>query len=151
MTNFEMASLFAELADIMELAGENHFKIQAYRKAATAIEKYDNEIQNMSPEMIEDISGIGKAISEKIETAKTSGTFPTLEKWRQSGYASFHPLLQIPGMNMRKVRALLKDLSIASVDDLSRSVESGQLEKYSKLPHETVSILKEFSKQNAKK
>jgi DNA polymerase (family 10) len=150
MTNIDMASLFTELADIMELAGENHFKIQAYRKAAVTIEGLDTDIQIMTTESISKIPGIGKAILEKIETAKISGNFPTLEKWRQSGYGTFLPLLKVPGLNMRIVRSLLIDLKISSIDDLCSAVVSGELEKYNKLPYETVNILKKFSIQNAK-
>ncbi len=126
MTNKDLASLFVELADIMEIAGENHFRILSYRKAAVNIAVLDRDITAMSSEEIEAIPGVGKAISEKIQTALKDGTFPTLEKWRATGYASFRPLLARPGITLRKLAAAIKLLKVESVDDIKQMIERGE-------------------------
>jgi DNA polymerase (family X) len=141
MTNCELAMLFTELADIMEIAGEDHFKIRAYRNAAKVIVGHARSIQDMPSGEIGELSGIGKAISEKIDLAKTTGTFPTLEKWRGSPFAAFQPLLGIPAINMRKLRGLLKDMHVSTVDELIAAIHAGRLMTYGKLNPETRSRL----------
>jgi DNA polymerase (family 10) len=75
------------LADLMELAGENFFKIRAYRKAAETIRGLLRPLKEIPPTEIANLPGIGKAIADKIASALETGAFPTLVKWRQSGYA----------------------------------------------------------------
>ena len=122
MNNGKIAVLFEELADIMEIAGENYFKIKAYRNAYVTISHLPQWLDQMPSEKIIDIPGIGKAIYEKIQAALKSGTFPTLEKWRQNGFASFRPLLAMPDMNMRKLRTLIKSFNLSTIEDLKNAV-----------------------------
>lgn len=128
MTNKEMASLFVELADIMEIAGENHFRILSYRKAAANIAGLERDINVMSSEEIEAIPGVGKAISDKIQTALKDGTFPTLEKWRATGFASLRPLLKGSGITIRKLAAAIKLLKVESIDDIKQMIMRGKLQ-----------------------
>jgi DNA polymerase (family 10) len=128
MTNQKLASLFVELADIMEIAGENHFRIRSYRKAAANIANLDRDIKAMSPEEIEAIPGVGKAIFDKIQTALKDGTFPTLEKWRATGYASLRSLLKRPAITPRKLSAAIRLLKVESIDDIKRMIMRGELQ-----------------------
>ena len=131
MTNEELASLFIELADIMEISGDDFFKTLAYRKAAENIEKLERNLFEMSESEIKSLSGIGKAIFEKIKTALESGTFPTLEKWRATGYKSFLQLLKINGVTPKKLGNLLKSLRIESFDDIKKLIDKGEFQKLS--------------------
>ncbi len=137
MTNRQLAALFDELADIMEIAGENHFKIRAYRNASRAISNSHDNIGEMPPEKLQKIVGIGKAISEKIQSAGETGTFTALEKWRRSGFASLRPLLSIPDFSIRKLRGMMKALDISSIDDLKKASADGRLSLYDKLDLKT--------------
>jgi len=142
--NAQIALLFEELADIMELAGENYFKIRAYRNAAAAIKAMTKPLQSLSHENIGETPGIGKAISQKIRTAITTGTFPTLEKWRQSGYATLLPLIKIDRLDIRKLRGIIKASNISSIDDMKISIDSGSFDSYMKLDSETKERIKNF-------
>jgi DNA polymerase (family X) len=133
MKNTQLAALFEELADIMEIAGEDHFKIQAYRRASLIILSSPENIADMTSEKLQQIPGIGKAIAGKIGEAKEKDTFATLEKWRQTGFASLRPLLGIPGLTARKLRELIKDLNISSAEDLKISIADGRLSMYDNL------------------
>ena len=137
MTNLELASLFDELADIMEIAGENHFKIRSYRNASGAISHSQDRIAEMPFEKLVSITSIGKAIAEKIGAAGRTGTFPALERWRQSEYSTLRPLLRIPGFTMRKLRILMKDFGISSIIDLQKLKADEEYKAYSKLDTET--------------
>ena len=151
MTNKHIASLFDELANIMEIAGENPFKIRAFRNASKAIVNLDRNVEEMNREELHEIPGIGDAISEKIESAKESGTFPTLEKWRQSGYAKFYPLLSVSGLTAREVHKLIKDLSLSFVDELRAQIADGKLENYGKIDSGKLRRLREYLDQNSRK
>lgn len=129
MNNKEMAALFEELADIMEIAGEDFFKILSYRKAAESIVKLKDSITEMSVQKIGGIPGVGKAISEKIQAALDKGTFPTLEKWRATGFGTLRPLLRLEGVTPRKLSNLLRSLRIEKIDDIRRLVEKGEFQK----------------------
>jgi DNA polymerase (family 10) len=126
MTNSELAALFVELADTMEIASENHFKIRSYRKAAVNISELNRSVEGMTSGEIRDIPGIGKAIFEKISEALLTGTFPTLEKWRASGYTSFLPLLEMPGVTTRKLGVAISKLKTESMVDMKDLVDRGQ-------------------------
>jgi len=137
MTNSEIASLFDELADIMEIAGENHFKIRAYRQASIVISVSDENIVDLPPEKLRQISGIGKAIAGKIIEAGEKGTFATLEKWRQTGFATLKPLLGIPGVNIKIIRAMIRDFKISSLDDLKKVIAVEKFLLYDKINEKT--------------
>lgn len=129
MTNSELAALFDELADIMEIAGENHFKIRSYRKAAVNISDLNRPVESMTSEEIKTIPGIGKAIFEKISDTLKTGTFPTLEKWRARGYTSFLFLLEKPDMTPRRIGTAINRLKVESMDDIKELVDSGKTER----------------------
>jgi DNA polymerase (family 10) len=129
MTNSEIRALFAELADIMEIAGENHFKIRSYRKAADNISHLDRPVESMTSEEIKAIPGIGKAIFEKIGEALKTGTFPTLEKWRATGYSSLMPLLELPDVTPRKLGTAISKLKVVSMDDIRILIDSGHAQQ----------------------
>lgn len=144
MNNGQIAALFEELADIMEIAGENYFKIRAYRNVAVTISILPNDLSKLRPEEINEIPGVGKAISEKIQEASKNGTFPTLEKWRQSGYATFRPLLSIPEINMRKLRTLIKKFNLTSIDQLKKINSEGSLNRQTGLDEKSIESLTTF-------
>lgn len=148
MTNKQIASFFRELADIMEMAGENQFKVRAYRKAAELIPSLAVDITSMPPERLRNVPGIGKAIAEKIEAAGSEGTFPTLEKWRHSGFAEFLPLLEISGLTPRKIQGMIKDLGLSNINDLRSAARDGRLDGHKKVDNGIKSKLREFMSKN---
>jgi DNA polymerase (family X) len=143
--NPELAALFTELADIMELAGENFFKIKAYRQAATAIEHSGDNITELPSEMLLAMPGIGKAIAEKIAAARTSGTFPTLEKWRVTGFATFLTLSQkSPLLTIKIIRKLIKELKLKSFFDLKTAINNGKIDQIESIDQKTKMKIKEL-------
>ena len=143
MSNSEIAALFEELADLMELAGENYFKIRAYRNAAETIRGLSAPLKEMPPMEIGELPGIGKAITDKIASALESGAFPTLVKWRQTGYASLRPLAGFDGMNILLLRRMIKDLNLRSLDDLKKTFDDGTFDAYKKVDSKMKTSIKE--------
>lgn len=144
IANSDIAALFTELADIMELAGENFFKLKAYRQAAEIIEKSGDNIAQLPSEKLLAMPGIGKAISEKIAAAGITGTFPTLEKWRVTGFATFLPFSRkSPLLSIKVLRKLIKDLELKSYDDLKKAIFDGRIDKIEKLDSEIIAAIRE--------
>jgi DNA polymerase (family 10) len=146
MTNVEISALFEELADLMELAGENHFKVRAYRNAATTIASQGRPLAEMAEDEIRGLTGIGEAIAGKIGTALATGTFPTLEKWRQSRRASLRPIARLDGIGTRKLRVMIEDLNIESIEDLKKTMDQKRLDAYKKLEINSKKAIKEYLK-----
>lgn len=145
VTNAEIAALFEELADIMELAGENYFKVKAYRNAAEAIRRQPGDLSQMTAEDVSKIPGVGDAISAKIAAAIATSTFPTLEGWRRNSHLSLRPLLTVQGVTMRQIRGMIKTLGISSMDDLKAAVTDGRLDSYKKLDNETRNLIEQLT------
>jgi len=144
MSNSELASLFEELANIMEIAGENIFKIRSYRTAAENIENHPIQLAEMTNSDIDSIPGVGKAIRDKIRNAIDTGSIPTLEKWRATGFATFMPLLSIKGVTARKLFVLLKEMQIFNFDEFKMTIESGDYGKLDKGNKKMIQLIESY-------
>ncbi len=81
MNNKEIARVFADIADLLELKGENPFKIRAYQKAARAIEHLPVEVEQLVREdRLREIPGVGEAIARKTTELVTTGRLEYYEK-----------------------------------------------------------------------
>lgn len=118
MTNKEIAGAFQELGNLMELHGENPFKIRSYQNAYLTLRKWGQPLTEMSPEDRADIPGVGKAIADKITQLLASGTMETLEKYRDVTPEGVREMLAIKGLGPKKVATLWKDLGVESPGEL---------------------------------
>ena len=105
MKNFEIAYIFNDIADMLEIKGENLFKIRAYRKAAHAIENLPTEIEELAVESrLQEIDGIGKALEEKIREIINTGTCRYYEELKKEFPRGLVKMLQIPGLGAKKIK-----------------------------------------------
>jgi DNA polymerase (family 10) len=128
LTNADLARIFHEIGDILELQGELGFKTVAYHRAADAIGRSPVDVVSAyrsgnAPR----IPGVGKAISDKIEELATTGQMRYLDRLRAEIPASLIDLLQIPGLGPKTVRQLHADLGIETLDGLREAAETGRL------------------------
>ena len=128
LTNGDLARIFHEIGDMLELKGELVFKTVAYHRAADAIGRSPSDIVSAyragTPPQI---PGVGKAISDKLAELATTGHLAFYDRLRAEVPPSLVELLRIPGLGPKTVRQLNTDLGIGSVDDLRRAAESGRL------------------------
>ncbi len=128
LSNAELARIFHEIGDMLEVKGELVYKTVAYRKAADAIAHSPVEIAKA---YLDDrpprIAGVGEAISKKIEELARTGRLEFHERLRQEVPPSLVALLAIPGVGPRTVRRLHDELGIVTMDELRRAAESGRL------------------------
>jgi DNA polymerase (family 10) len=120
----EVARLLRELGHRIELSGDSPFKARAYFRAAESLMALTEPLALVVAQgRLREISGVGAAIAEKIETMHRTGQHRTLDRLRQEAPASALALLTVPGLNAQKARLLFQDLkidSLASLEDAAR-------------------------------
>ncbi|MDX1942658.1 MAG: PHP domain-containing protein [Saprospiraceae bacterium] len=127
MTNKEIAKAFQFLGEIMELHGENPFKIKSYQSAYITLRKLDQPLAEMSEEEIANIKGVGKAIAGKIRELLDNGKMETLEKYKEMTPSGVQEMLNIAGFGPKKVLTVWKDLGVESVGELLYAVNENRL------------------------
>lgn len=133
MDKHDVAHLFDEIAILLELQGENPFKVRAYHNAARSLENLEEELEGVIKEnRLQDLPGIGESLAEKIATLVLTGHLPYYEELKKSLPEGLLKLLKIPGLGAKKVKALYDELGIKSVDQLLESCRKGEV---AQLPH----------------
>jgi DNA polymerase (family 10) len=127
-TNGDLARIFHEIGDILEVKGELVFKTVAYHRAADAIARAPFDVaEAYAAGDRRPIAGVGRAIGDKIVELATTGHMAVHDRLRAEIPASLVGLLRIPGVGPKTVRLLHEGLGIESLDDLRRAAEAGHL------------------------
>jgi DNA polymerase (family X) len=132
MQNAEVAQLFDELADLLEIQGANPFRVRAYRNAARTVGDLKESIADLAADpdrRLDDLPGIGKDLAEKIHTIIKSGNLPQLEELREQIPEGVVQMLRLPGLGPKKAAVLFSELSITSLDQLKQAAENGAVAK----------------------
>jgi DNA polymerase (family 10) len=148
--NMEVAKVFDEYADILEIQGANPFRVRAYRNASRMIGDLPESIADIACDTqrsLEDLPGIGKDLAEKICAIVKTGEFPQLVEARSAVPASALEMLRIGGLGPKKVAVLMKELSIRTVDDLRRAAENGEIAKLKGFGEKTEQAILEGASQ----
>ncbi|MDX6695091.1 MAG: polymerase [Blastocatellia bacterium] len=132
MDNDEIAERFNRLANLMEIRGDDRYRIRSYRNAAEIIETWPTPMKTIADEAgakgLQEIPGVGKAISSKIIELLTGGTFEAWEKLIAETPATTLDLLKVSGIGIKTAATLHQQFKIASIDDLKKFVAGGGLE-----------------------
>jgi DNA polymerase (family 10) len=127
-TNGDLARIFHEIGDILEVKGELVFKTVAYHRAADAIGRAPFDVaEAYATGDAPKIPGVGQAISDKITELVTTGRMAFLDRLRAEVPASLVALLRIPGIGPRTVRLVYEQLGIETIEDLRQAAEAGTL------------------------
>ena len=128
MTKDQVASALREIGTILELQGENPFKCRAYLNGARTLETSATDLTELvRTNRLGELPGIGDALRDKITTLITTGKLPYLEELRSSIPAGLLPLLDLPGLGPKKLRALRDKLKIESLEALTQACQDGRL------------------------
>lgn len=130
MTNKEIASLFNELAALMELHGENAFRIKSYANAYLNIRKTDVSLAELSLDQLSSIKGIGKTIAEKIVQIQKTGSFDSLEQLRLQTPDGVRAMLRIKGVGPKKILVFWKEMGIETIGELMYACKENRLIHY---------------------
>jgi DNA polymerase (family 10) len=139
LKNSEVAKVFQDIADLLELKGENVFKIRAYQKAARAIEYHPRELKVMidDGEDLQSIPGVGEAIAKKATELITTDKLGYYENLKAEFPQGITNLLAIPGIGPKTANKLSNELGISSVDELERAINEGRVAQLFRLGEKT--------------
>jgi DNA polymerase (family X) len=144
LTNGDLARIFHDIGDMLEVKGELVFKTVAYHRAADAIGR--SPVDLVAAYRSGDrprIPGVGAAISDKIAELATTGRMAFYEKLRAEIPPGLVALLQIPGLGPRTVRQLHGELKIESIEELRSAAEAGLLRNLRGLSERTEALVLE--------
>jgi len=128
MTNEQIADILSNIARLLQLKGENPFKLRAYENAARVIESYPGSIASVAAAGgLEEIEGIGKAIAEKITTLSATGHLEYYDHLKEEFPADILTLFEIPGLGAKKIKALYEALGVHSITKLERCCQDGSV------------------------
>lgn len=127
MKNQQIAKIFNEIAELLELKGENVFRIRAYRRAAQNIDGLSKDVASLSEEELTAIPGIGKDLGGKIREYLETGRIAKHEELKKEIPAGVLNLLRVPGLGPKKAKQFYDTLKIKSIDELEAAIRSGRL------------------------
>lgn len=141
MTKNDIADVLSEIGTLLELKGENPFKIRAYQNGARNLEALEDDLG----ELIESgelgkMKGFGEALVQKITELYETGTLEFYDKLKESVEPGLVLMLEIPGLGAKKIKAMHKSLGIDSIEALQKACEAGE-----------VAALKGFGKKTEEK
>lgn len=128
MDTDKVVRLLNNIADLMDINGEQFFKTRAYRMAAETLREIEDPIDVLvEEERLQELPGIGKAIAKKISTFVTTGSLPYYEELTKEVPPSLLDLLKIQGLGPKKVAVLYKKLGITTIDELQKAARQHKL------------------------
>jgi DNA polymerase (family 10) len=132
MRNEEIARRFERLALLMEIRGEDRFRVRSYRNAAEVIETWPEPLEKIARDEgakgLQALPGVGKAISGKVVELLESGTFEAWERLTGETPESVLDLLEVEGVGLKTAASLYQQFKISSLEDLRKFVEGGGLD-----------------------
>jgi len=138
MKSSDVAKVFQDVADLLELKGENPFKIRAYQKAARSIEHLPVEIEQLTAEKrLMEIPGVGEAITKKIDELVTTGRLEYYEKLKAEFPQGLSTLLDIPGIGPKTAVLLSGELGVTSSDELEAAITGGKVTRLYRMGDKT--------------
>ncbi|MEZ4934255.1 MAG: helix-hairpin-helix domain-containing protein [Saprospiraceae bacterium] len=127
MTNKEIANTFQFLGNIMELHGENPFKIRSYSSAYITLRKFPTPLADLSLDELAAIKGIGKAISEKTRELVETGSMQALQKYLDKTPPGIQDMLRVKGFGPKKIKAVWKELGVETIGELLYACNENRL------------------------
>jgi DNA polymerase (family 10) len=127
--NAEVADAFDAVADLLEIAGDNPFRIRAYRNAARTLRALPDPLRERiaAGRDLTEIPGIGADLAGKIAELVHTGRLGLLDELSRNAAPGLPELLRLRGIGPKRVHALHEELGVASVDDLERAARSGRI------------------------
>ena len=127
ISNQEIAATFEEMADLLELSGENAFRIRAYRNGAKAIADLGDSVAQWIHDGMDltQVDGIGATLADKSKTLVETGILPQLEKLRSEVPPTLRSIMGIPGVGAKKAMKLFQELAIRDLPSLRAACEAG--------------------------
>src|ERR1043166_4388504 len=139
MKSRELSNLFSQMADLMEIQGEQSFRVNSYRRAARTMKELTGDVESLAAAgKLVELQGIGKGMLGKIEEFLASGKITAHVELIASVPQGLLKLLAIPGMGPKKVAQVWKELGITDLASLKIAIEAGTLVSLKGIGEKTV-------------
>ncbi|MEN6385938.1 MAG: DNA polymerase/3'-5' exonuclease PolX [Phycisphaerales bacterium] len=151
--NSDIAEIFNQVADLLEILGENPFRIRAYRNGARTVESITRNVSDMvaNNEDLTEFPGIGKDMAGKIKEIVETGTFEMLEELKTHLPPELIKLMNISGLGPKKVAKLYKELNITNIGQLKDAINTGKIKEIEGFGDKTINnIVEEISRLEQK-
>jgi DNA polymerase (family 10) len=127
--NAEIAAMFDQAAELPEIAGENQFRVRAYRRAAREIEGLPKAVASLlkSGGDLSELPGIGKDLAGKIADIVKTGHFGLLDTLKKKLPGELGDMAALPGLGPKRIKLLYDRLKVRTLNDLRRAIKSGRL------------------------
>lgn len=150
----KIVTILNQIALILEIKGENAFKIRAYKNGSEIIENYGDDIIQVTKDgKLGELKGIGKALASKIEEIVETGKLTYLDELKLEFPDTFFDLFEISNLGPKKIKKLYDNLQIDSIDKLEASCKNNEISKISGFGKKSVEAILEsisFRKSNSK-
>jgi DNA polymerase (family 10) len=147
MDNKEIARRFYRLSALMEVRGDDPFRLRSYRNAAEAIEVWPTSLKEIADQEgvtgLQEIPGVGKAIAGKVVELLAKGTFDAWERLTAETPETVLDLLEIPGIGPKTAALLHQRFKVSSLPDLKTFVAGGGLDMVDGIGPKTAERIKE--------
>lgn len=128
MTNEQIAAMFEQIAELLELEEANVFRVRSYERAAETIRGLGEELADIREAgQLESIPGIGKALAKKIEEALDTGDMTYRRELAEQYPEGMLEMLSLPGLGPKRAALFYRELGIGSIEELRQAAESGAL------------------------
>lgn len=127
--NAEIATMFDQAADLLEIKGDNPFRVRAYRRAARTIEGLPQSVGSMLAKEadLSELPGIGKDLAGKITGIVESGHFDLLDQLKKKLPGDLGAMAGLPGLGPKRIKLLYDKAKVRTLDDLRRAIKVGKL------------------------
>jgi DNA polymerase (family X) len=127
LKNADVAAALHEIADLLEIKGEDRFRYLAYRRAAEAISSTGKPVADMRPDELVGINGVGKGMAARVKEFCESGRMESLDKLRAQVPIGLREMTLIPGLGPKKAMQLYQALGVSNVEELREAAESKKI------------------------
>lgn len=127
--NAEVAAMFDQAAELLEIKGDNPFRSRAYRRAARVVERLPKSLANLikAGEDLSELPGIGKDLAAKIAAIVATSRFDLLDRLKRELPGDLGEIAALPGLGPKRVKLLYDKLHVRSLADLRRVIKAGRL------------------------
>ena len=131
--NAEIAAMFDQAAELLEIGGENQFRVRAYRRAAREIEGLPKAVASLlkSGGDLSELPGIGKDLAGKIADIVKTGHFGLLDTLKKKLPGELGEMAALPGLGPKRIKLLYDKLKVRTLNDLRQAIKTGRLREIS--------------------
>ena len=129
LQNAEIAAMFDEAADLLDIKGDNPFRSRAYHRAARVLAQWPENVGTLLKQGkdLDDLPGIGEDLAGKIAAIVATGKFDLLESLKRELPGELPKIAALPGLGPKRVKRLHDELGVETLEDLRRAVKTGRL------------------------